>query len=130
MDHYRLGLKRLGYGYTSAIEVRNTKRAVMYHLVFAPSNNAGRRIMSDIQQRAMQVLPGMIVRERRQRQRGEAALFEESPEELETIAADPASWAIFSDHEPVPFDPPMHRPAMHHEALQFDFGGPLSTPQD
>jgi len=55
---YRLGLSRLGYSYTSAIEVRNTKQVVQYHLIFATSNQAGLRIMNGVLQKAREILPG------------------------------------------------------------------------
>jgi three-Cys-motif partner protein len=117
VDLYRLGLKRLGYRYTSAIEVRNTKRVVLYHLVFATSNRAGRDIMSAVQQRARQILPRMIAAEQRRRAKGEQSMFDEEDEELIQIAADPASWASFFNYDPVPFNREQHSPPAEQTTL-------------
>ena len=110
VDLYRLGLKRLGYRYTSAIEVRNTKRVVFYHLVFATSNRAGQDIMSAVQQMARQILPRMIAAEQRRRAKGEPSMFDEEDDELIEIASDPASWASYFNYEPVPFNREQYAP--------------------
>lgn len=104
VHEYRLGLTKLGYKYTSAIEVRNTKNVVLYHLVFATSNLAGQRIMGAVQDRARQVLPVMIAAEKRRRQSGASRLFDEDEVELDLIAKDPARWARLFDEAPKPFD--------------------------
>lgn len=116
---YRLGLSRLGYSYTSAIEVRNTKRVVQYHLIFATSNQAGLRIMNGVLQKAREILPRMLAAEQRRLRQGEPPLFEDL-EELRLIATDPDEWASFIDQTPTPFVCESYRPAFCYEPLRFD----------
>jgi three-Cys-motif partner protein len=105
VELYRLGLARLGYEYSSAIEVRNTSNVVLYHLVFATGHPAGANIMKAIQARARQVLPAMVDAERRRRSSHGARLFGESDLDLDQIAAHPNRWAKLYDDPPRPFDP-------------------------
>ena len=56
-NQYRLQLSTLGYADTFAIEVRNTRGVVVYHMVFATSSEAGRRIMKAVMDKAREVLP-------------------------------------------------------------------------
>jgi three-Cys-motif partner protein len=105
VEQYRYQLAHLGYRYTSAIEVRNTRNVMLYHMVFATDNDAGARIMKAIQQRARSVLPTMIDDERARRRAGQGArLFEtEDDAGLESIAQDPARWAHLLDSDPQPY---------------------------
>jgi len=110
---YRHQLLQLGYSHTAAIEVRNTRRVVLYHMVFATGNQAGKAIMSAVMSRARQVLPQLLEEERQRRRtrKDETSLFasEEWETELSAAAADPAKYARLLTHEPqlyTPGDPP------------------------
>jgi three-Cys-motif partner protein len=106
---YRRGLLDLGYAYTSAVEVRNTRNVVMYHLVFATANNTGRKIMTDVLGRARQILPAMVQDEKAARRAGYGPqLFGEEDADLDRYADDPDRWAYFTDEDPPAFDPSKH----------------------
>lgn len=110
VDHYRLGLQRLGYRDTSAIEVRNTKNVVLYHMVFATGHPAGAKIMRAINRKARTVLPKMIDAERNARRDRGSRLFAETDVELDWYKANPTRWAQLFDYAPEPFNPSRLRP--------------------
>lgn len=56
MSLYRYRLEQIGYSYTSAIEVRNTRGVVVYHMDFATGHVAGQNIMDAVMDRARAVL--------------------------------------------------------------------------
>jgi three-Cys-motif partner protein len=98
VELYRYQLEQLGYSHTSAIEVRNTRNVVLYHMVFATEHDAGKNIMKSIQQRARKVLPEMIAREKALRAQRGPSLFEGSDAELDRFSANPERYAqLFND---------------------------------
>lgn len=64
----------LGYSTTHPLELRNTRGATLYHMIFATDHPAGERIMSDLYTKAARDEPAMR-REARDRQKGQSALF-------------------------------------------------------
>ena len=120
VEQYRLGLTQLGYDYTSAIEVRNTNRVVLYHMVFATSHGAGEKIMRAVQKKARAILPAMVEEERRNRSQIGPKLFDESDADLARYANEPSKWAQFFDDAPLAFDP--SRFATPPVAEQLDLG--------
>lgn len=105
VELYRLQLLRLGYNFTAAIEVKNTTNAVLYHMVFATSNDTGKKIMKAILTKAREVLPVMIDEEKYRRRTSGPRLFDESEADLERIRADPSRWAKLFADPPLPFNP-------------------------
>ncbi|MCU1364051.1 MAG: hypothetical protein JWM55_1879 [Acidimicrobiaceae bacterium] len=105
VDLYRLQLSRLGYKYTAAIEVKNTRNVVLYHMIFATSNDTGQKIMKTLLTKAREVLPIMVDEEKARRGALGPRLFEESEVDLERIKANPGRWAKLFADPPVPFDP-------------------------
>lgn len=109
MDLYRRQLEDLGYPTVTAIEVRNTKNVMLYHMVFASQSDVGKKVMGGLFDRAREVLPQMIEAEK-ERRRSEAPdmlpLFDETDEELdEMLSIDPAAFArVFLD-PPKPYTP-------------------------
>lgn len=70
---------RLGYASTHPLELRNTRGATIYHMIFATDHPAGERIMSDLYTKAARDEPAMR-REARDRQKGQYALpFDDMP---------------------------------------------------
>ena len=123
VEQYRLGLVRLGYEYTSAIEVRNTRNVVQYHMVFATCHPAGKRIMKSIQEDARTILPAMVAEEKTIRSRSGERLFEESDTDLDRYANDPNKWARFFDEPPRAFDPSRFTATPTSEQTSFNFDG-------
>lgn len=124
VELYRLKLQSLGYGYTAAVEVRNTSQVVLYHMIFATGNATGERIMKTVFTKARQILPQMVAAERDARRSSGARLFEESDFELDQIASDPTRWAALYDAPPRAFDPNEHlvaTPIDVHEPEQLGF---------
>jgi three-Cys-motif partner protein len=104
VSQYRLQLTNLGYEFTAAIEVRNTGNVVMYHMIFATSNDTGKKIMKSVLAKASEILPKMIDDEKSRRRGSGPRLFQESEAELEKIKADPGRWARLFAERPKPFD--------------------------
>lgn len=106
---YRYRLLQLGYSHTAAIEVRNTRRVVLYHMVFATGNRAGKQIMGSVMSKAREVLPRLLDDERRRRRTtsGAEALFaaEEWETELAAAADEPAKFARLLTEDPQPYRP-------------------------
>ncbi len=108
VEQYRYGLSQLGYEHTAAIEVRNTRNVVLYHMVFATAHTAGKKIMSAVMNRAREVLPRMIDEELRLRREQPAlsTLFEDEDEvAVQAAAADPSRYAKLIDGPPSPYVP-------------------------
>lgn len=120
---YRLRLASLGYPHTSAIEVRNTKGVVIYHMVFATSSEPGWRIMNAVMGKAREVLPRLLEEERRRRREhpGAPSLFagREAFAELEEISVAPERYARLLTAAPTPYSPGSQSIASH-EQLKFD----------
>lgn len=106
---YRYRLLQLGYSHTAAIEVRNTRRVVLYHMVFATGNRAGQQIMGSVMSKAREVLPKLLDDERRRRRTTSDAggLFaaEEWETELAAAADDPTKYARLLTEDPQPYKP-------------------------
>lgn len=115
---FRQQLRALGYSHVSAIETRNTRNVMQYHLVFASNHLAGRSIMKSVMEQASRVLPEKL-REDRERltQPGQTSLFDHLHHELEAIASSPASYACLMTERPQAYEPgsgatvPVERPA-------------------
>ena len=106
LDLYRCRLMELGYPHTSAIEVCNTKKVVLYHMVFATAHIAGQNIMTALQEEARRILPQMITEERRRRlEEGAPCLFPQDDATLTSIADDPSQFARLITEEPRRFQP-------------------------
>lgn len=110
---YRRRLIPLGYTHTAAIEVRNTKGVVLYHMVFATASAAGQRIMTAVMSKAREVLPRLLDEERRRRREHPAqpSLFSDQEDltELEAVSVQPEKFARLITGEParyVPGEPP------------------------
>lgn len=65
--------RELGYRFTHPFELKNTRGAVLYHMVFATDNDVGTRIMEAIYDNAMRRLPAML-QEARDRASGQQVL--------------------------------------------------------
>jgi three-Cys-motif partner protein len=106
---YRRRLAGLGYAHTSAIEVRNTKGVVLYHMVFATSSEPGKRIMNAVMEKTREVLPRLLEEERGRRREhpGRPSLFagQEDFAELEAISVDPERYAQLFTTTPEPYVP-------------------------
>jgi three-Cys-motif partner protein len=63
----------LGYRFTHPFELKNTKGATLYHMIFATDSDAGTRIMEAIYAKAAKRLPDML-QEARDRLSGQQAL--------------------------------------------------------
>jgi three-Cys-motif partner protein len=63
----------LGYRFTHPFELKNTRGATLYHMIFATDNDAGTRIMESIYNHAAQRVPAMQ-KEARDRARGQLSL--------------------------------------------------------
>ena len=50
----------LGYRFTHAFELKNTRGSPLYHMIFATDNDAGTRIMASIYAAAAQRIPEML----------------------------------------------------------------------
>jgi three-Cys-motif partner protein len=105
VEQYRLGLHRLGYSYTSAIEVRNTSNVLLYHIVFATGHDVGKKIMKAVQVNARAVLPAMVEDEKRGRLQSGTPMFETSPGDQNRYRGNQGRHAVFIDDVPRPFDP-------------------------
>ena len=106
---YRYRLLQLGYSHTAAIEVCNTRRVVLYHMVFATRNQAGKEIMGSVMSKARQGLPRLLDDERRRRRSTSdaEALFaaEEWETQLAAAADDPTKYARLLTGDPQPYAP-------------------------
>lgn len=106
---YRYRLLQLGYSHTAAIEVRNTRRVVLYHMVFATGNQAGKQIMGSVMSKAREVLPRLLDDERRRRRSSSDGepLFAAEDWETELAAAvdDPTRYARLLTEDPQPYAP-------------------------
>lgn len=105
---YRYRLEQIGYSYTSAIEVRNTRGVVVYHMVFATGHVAGQNIMDAVMDRARAVLPQLLEQERQHvRSAGNMteSLFsdQEWEDELSAAADDPSRYARLLIGQPGPY---------------------------
>lgn len=114
---YRLGLTGLGYDHTAAIEVRNTKGVVLYHMVFATSSEPGKRIMTAVMGKAREVLPRLLDEERHRRREDpdQSSLFSDQEDfaELEAVSVQPEQYAQLITDPPrayVPGRPPASPP--------------------
>ena len=109
VNQYRLQLAGLGYAHTFAIEVRNTRGVVLYHMVFATSSEAGRRIMQAVMDKAREVLPRLLAEERqRLREHPDSpTLFAGQAEfdEMQAISVDPERYAQLVVEPPKPYIP-------------------------
>jgi three-Cys-motif partner protein len=117
VEQYRLGLTQLGYDYTSAIEVRNTRNVVLYHMIFATNHFAGRKIMKAVLNRAKSELPAMVKEEKISRMPPKAAgltLFNAEPDGTPDDL--PTDWALVVDTPPQAFDPSRFPAIQQHEA--------------
>ncbi len=65
--------RELGYRFTHPFELKNTRGAVLYHMVFATDNDVGTRIMEAIYDNAMRRLRAML-QEARDRASGQQVL--------------------------------------------------------
>jgi three-Cys-motif partner protein len=105
LDLYRCRLMELGYHHTSAIEVCNTKKVVLYHMVFATAHVAGQNIMAALQEEARRKLPQMINEERRRRlEEGAPCLFPQDDATLNSIAENPSQFARLLNEKPKRFE--------------------------
>lgn len=104
VNQYRYQLSQLGYPHTSAIEVRNTTRAVQYHMVFATQSKAGQDIMTSILERARKVLPAMVSKEKSLRAHQGPSLFQGSDAELDEFFAHPEKYAQLFSGPTGPYD--------------------------
>lgn len=110
---YRYKLATLGYSHTAAVEVRNTKGVVLYHMVFATGHVAGKSIMSSLMARASEVLPRLLDEEKRRRRMRPAEdwLFDDAEAaELKAAAADPRRYARLLTEHPSPYTPGQSAP--------------------
>jgi three-Cys-motif partner protein len=65
--------RNLGYRFSHPFELKNTRGATLYHMIFATDHDAGTRIMESIYAKAAQRVPEMQ-KEARDRARGQLAL--------------------------------------------------------
>ncbi len=117
VELFRHQLKDLGYRHVAAIETRNTRNVMQYHLVFASSHLAGRSIMQSVMEQASRVLPEKLREDRERFTRpGQTSLFDHLHHELEAIAASPESYACLMTETPEMYQPgsgakvPVERP--------------------
>lgn len=105
VDLFRYRLKELGYDHVSAIEIRNTKNAMLYHLVFASGHTAGRALMNHVMEHASRVLPQKLQEERKAKAlANQPSLFDGLEEELEAVAASPQSYAVMFRDAPKKYE--------------------------
>jgi three-Cys-motif partner protein len=106
VELFRHQLRELGYTHVSAIETRNTKNVMQYHLVFASGHIAGRTIMKYVMEQASRLLPEKLLEDReRSKHPGQSSLFEDLHLEMEAIGTSPESYAALMN-EPAEIYPP------------------------
>ena len=106
VELFRYLLQDLGYTHVSAIETRNTRNVMQYHLVFASEHIAGTTIMKDVMEHASRLLPEKLREDvERSKRPGQSSLFEEFRFELEAIGTSPESYAALMN-EPAEIYPP------------------------
>lgn len=80
--------RELGYRWTHAFDVRNSRNAVLYSMIFATDNEAGHKIMNDTYRKFAARFPQMA-QEARQRHSPQEALFTLAPDTPEYLHTPP-----------------------------------------
>lgn len=106
VDLYRRRLLDLGYKHVVAVETRNTRNVMLYHMVFATDHAKGNEIMERVLEQARELLPRMMkIDIERSKRRGMDSLFPELHNEMRAIAAEPERYARLLVEEPRPYGP-------------------------
>lgn len=104
VELYRCQLRSLGYEHVMAIETRNTKNVMQYHLVFASNHDAGGELMRSVMSKARTLLPAKLAESRDLKRNGVAqARLPGLEAELENMQAQPEDCVGMMSHAPSPY---------------------------
>lgn len=105
VELYRRQLQQLGYQHVMAIETRNTKNVMQYHLVFASANDAGGQLMRAVMSNARTILPKKLSeeRERKRNSPGQDRL-PGLERELEEMQVAPEQCVSMMSHDPLSYE--------------------------